>query len=134
MTFRNLSYILFIALVIFASCNNNKIVYNTIEIKEENGDTSSRADQHKGKALYESRCSPCHGEYGVGIGSAFPPIANSDFVKESTQEELASIIENGMIGEIIVNDIIYNGVMPPINLDEEDIKRVVEYIKKLDNE
>ena len=134
MAFRNLNYILFSALVIFASCTNNNIVYNTIEIKKENGDTSSRAEQHKGKDLYESRCSSCHGDYGVGIGSAFPPIANSDFVKESTLEELASIIENGMIGEIIVNDIIYNGVMPPINLDEEDIKRVVEYIKKLDNE
>ena len=37
-------------------------------------------------------------------------------------------------GEIIVNGLVYNGVMPPIDLNEEDLKYVVEYIKNLNNE
>ena len=68
------------------------------------------------------------------MGRNFPPLANTDYIKESTDEKLYSIIINGIYGEIIVNGIIYNSAMPPIDINEGDVKYVVEYIKSLNNE
>ena len=125
---------LIFVLFCFVSCNDNKITYNTIEIKDENTNIKIISSLDKGKAVYNLWCASCHGVDGIGIGRSFPPLANTDYIKESTEEKLYSIITDGIYGEIVVNDIKYNGVMPPINLNEEDLQYVVEYIKSLNNE
>tara|TARA_B100001059_G_scaffold42796_1_gene34589 strand:+ start:12656 stop:12970 length:315 start_codon:yes stop_codon:yes gene_type:complete len=103
-------------------------------IKDENTNISVISSLDKGKAVYDLKCASCHGSGGIGIGEYFPPLANTDYVKESTDEELYSIIKRGINGEIIVNGIVYNGVMPPIDLNDADLRYVVEYIKNLNNE
>lgn len=115
-------------------CNDNKITYNKIEIKDENANFKIISSLDRGKAAYNIRCASCHGLDGLGIGRNFPPLANTNYIKESTEEKLYSIIINGIYGELVVNGIKYNGVMPPIHMNEEDIKCVIEYIKSLNNE
>ncbi|MAD12250.1 MAG: hypothetical protein CMC04_05970 [Flavobacteriaceae bacterium] len=124
---------LIFVLFCFVSCNNNTR-YNSIVIKDENTNISVISSLDKGKAVYDLKCASCHGSGGIGIGEYFPPLANTDYVKESTDEELYSIIKRGINGEIIVNGIVYNGVMPPIDLNDADLRYVVEYIKNLNNE
>ena len=125
---------LIFVLFCFVCCNDNKINYNIIEIKDENTNVKIFSSLEKGKVVYDLRCASCHGADGVGMGIIFPPLANTDYIKESTDEKLYSIIINGIYGEIVVNGIKYNAVMPPIDINEEDIKYVVEYIKSLNNE
>ena len=128
--FLKLIFILFY----FACCDEKKINYNTIEIKDEITNVKIFSSLEKGKAVYDLRCASCHGADGDGMGRNFPPLANTDYIKESTDEKLYSIIINGIYGEIIVNGIIYNSAMPPIDINEGDVKYVVEYIKSLNNE
>ena len=118
----------------FISCDNNKKpTYHTIKIQNNNTNIVV-SSLEKGRTVYKLHCALCHGKDGEGLGRNFPPVANADYISEITDEKLYSIIKNGMNGEIVVNGIKYNGVMPPINLNDEETKNVIEYIRSLNYE
>lgn len=64
----------------------------------------------KGKAFYK-HCASCHGDKGQGVAGLAPELAGSEWVTGPV-EWLARIVLDGMQGEIIVNDKVWNGVMP----------------------
>ncbi|WP_436143854.1 copper-containing nitrite reductase [Duganella sp. LjRoot269] len=86
-----------------------------------------RAQQLRGKAVYDSNCSACHQADGKGVAGVFPPLANSDFFQQRPYE-MAHIVLNGRNGEIVVNGEHYNGVMPPQDLSDDDIAAVINYV------
>ncbi|MBV6323300.1 copper-containing nitrite reductase [Duganella violaceipulchra] len=86
-----------------------------------------RAQQLRGKAVYDSTCSACHQADGKGVAGVFPPLANSDFFQQRPYE-MAHIVLNGRSGEIVVNGEHYNGVMPPQDLSDDDIAAVINYV------
>lgn len=65
----------------------------------------------EGKALYEANCANCHQKNGTGLGKLIPPIFQSDYFLEDIPRT-AKIIKHGQKGEITVNGIVYNQVMP----------------------
>jgi mono/diheme cytochrome c family protein len=81
-----------------------------------------------GLSLYNSRCSQCHGTDGKGLGTLYPPLANSDFLTQNP-DSLACFIKNGKTGSLLVNGIEFNQPMPenPDLLDEE-IAQLINYI------
>ncbi|OYZ01441.1 MAG: hypothetical protein B7Y37_07160 [Sphingobacteriia bacterium 28-36-52] len=82
----------------------------------------------KGKTVYVNNCMNCHMEDGKGLEGAFPPVAKSDYLKRAPKD-LISVILKGQTGELKVNGVVYNGMMPAQDyLSDEEIADVLNYI------
>ncbi len=80
-----------------------------------------------GQRVFEQNCQACHQESGQGIAGAFPPLAGSDFLL-SKPERAINILLKGLSEKITVNGTDYNGVMPAVSLDDEQIANVLTYV------
>lgn len=63
---------------------------------------------------------------GEGIENVYPPLAQSDYLKDKTRA-IHQVI-NGSSGEIVVNGKKYNNTMPPQQLSDEEIAAVLTYV------
>jgi mono/diheme cytochrome c family protein len=83
----------------------------------------------RGAVVYEAICQACHQADGKGLTGSFPPLAGSgDFYGSPSKQ--AGIIINGLSGEIVVQDVAYNGAMPAQGyLDDYDIAAVASYVR-----
>ncbi len=79
-----------------------------------------------GAAVYNRSCITCHQGTGAGIPGAFPPLAKSDFLAD--KEKTISQVIKGYQGELVVNGVKYNNVMPPQQLNDEEIAAVLTYV------
>ncbi len=66
-----------------------------------------------GEATYAKTCAACHQPTCLGLPGAFPPLAGSEWVKESDPTRIIRIVLHGVGGPIRVNGTLFNGVMPP---------------------
>jgi len=81
-----------------------------------------------GKGIYEKNCQNCHGSDGKGLGTLYPPLTDSTYLKLN-RNKLACIIRNGQTGTIKINNISYVGIMPGNEtLADIDIAQVIVYI------
>ena len=80
-----------------------------------------------GKRVYESNCLACHQSKGQGIPNAFPPLAKSDYLNDDPKRGIDAIVK-GLSGQLTVNGKEYNGVMPAMQLNDQDIANVLTYI------
>ena len=109
-----------IGLFLMFSCGGN----STAPMNNAPANTASAAVS--GEALYKKTCIACHQENGQGIASTFPPLAKSDFL--SNKELAIGQVIKGKSGELMVNGIKYNNVMPPQQLNDEEIAAVLTYV------
>ena len=113
------------------SCNSNNKKKNnadySIKTNQTQKDPDVNASVERGKLVYNDLCITCHMSNGEGAPKVFPPLAQSDYLKNN-QEESIKGIKNGMSGEIIVNGITYNSVMAPLGLSNEEVADVMNYI------
>ncbi len=80
-----------------------------------------------GRELYVQHCANCHQENGSGLGDLYPPIANSDYLKN--KETIICMIRFGASAEMVVNGKTYNQAMPANrNLYDLDIASIMTYI------
>jgi len=92
--------------------------------------SAATADElmEKGRAVYLANCAACHQPTGVGLAGAFPPLADSDFLKGDRKKVMAAALF-GLSGPITVNGVEYNGVMPSMgHLRDEDLAAVLSYV------
>ncbi len=82
----------------------------------------------KGKRVYAQICFACHQAEGQGLPGVFPPLAKSDFLMADKARSIRSVIK-GQSGEIVVNGVKFNGVMPPVLLSDEQIAHVLTYVR-----
>lgn len=80
-----------------------------------------------GARLYQQHCSLCHGAEGRGIPKVFPPLASADFLTKHREKALRAPLE-GLVGKIEVNGEVYEGAMPPVLLDDEELAAVFQHI------
>lgn len=80
-----------------------------------------------GRETYASVCQACHMADGSGIEGAFPPVADSDYLNENPDLGISAVV-HGLTGEITVNGVTYDGVMPSQNLTNEEVANVMTYI------
>lgn len=81
----------------------------------------------RGKGIYEEFCITCHRADGTGFGKMYPPLANSDFLKNNRTASIRGV-KYGMSGEITVNGNKYNKKMAPLGLTDEEVRDVMNYI------
>jgi nitrite reductase (NO-forming) len=87
-----------------------------------------KASIERGKEVYNSQCITCHMENGEGIEGAFPPLAKSDYLMADKKRAVRQILE-GASGEMVVNGVTYNGEMPAIDLTDEQVSDVLNYVR-----
>jgi len=80
-----------------------------------------------GKTTYAQNCAACHQASGEGIPNIFPPLAKSDYLMADKKRAIDVMIK-GLQGEITVNKVKYNSIMPAISLSDEDAANVLTYI------
>ncbi len=82
----------------------------------------------RGKQIYESYCKTCHQANGQGIPGVYPPLAQSDYLKEQGKTKIIHALVFGLSGPITVNGKKYNGVMPPAPYNDQDLAAVLTYV------
>ncbi len=80
-----------------------------------------------GKQIYTNTCFACHQANGEGIASAFPPLAESDYLNADVNRSI-NIKLHGKTGEITVNGQKYNSVMTKQALTNEEVADVLTYV------
>ena len=58
----------------------------------------------------------------------FPPLAKSDYLMADKDHSILGVTK-GLSGPIKVNGVDYNGVMPPVMLNDEQIASVLTYVR-----
>ena len=82
----------------------------------------------RGAEVYTESCAACHQAGGVGVPGQFPPLIGNPNVDDA--DYVATVISNGLSGEIDVNGQAYDGVMPAQStIGDEDVAAVVAYIQ-----
>lgn len=81
----------------------------------------------RGRALYVANCLICHQITGQGTPGVFPPLAKSDFLAANRKKAILAVLE-GLSEPIVVNGRKYNGAMPPVNLDDQEVSDVFAFI------
>ena len=80
-----------------------------------------------GEKLYQVNCAACHLADGKGVAGVFPPVASSDFIAKNPEKAIGAVV-NGLTGEITVNGVKYNSVMPKQALTDAEVAAVLNYV------
>jgi mono/diheme cytochrome c family protein len=97
-----------------------------IEKKEEQMDPL-KASMDRGAIVYEEFCMQCHLGDGKGTKGVVPPLAKSDWLLNKRKESIHAI-KFGQSGKIVVNGINYDSQMPNMNLTDQEVADVMNYI------
>ncbi len=85
-----------------------------------------------GVAIFATRCAVCHGPTGAGIPGSFPSLhAQVEAFAKSPQglDYLVMVVSKGLMGELKVAGIKFNGVMPPQSgLNDAEVASVVNFL------
>lgn len=116
-----------VLLVLVSACGS--------KTSSEAGEELSREDAVKmeqytvaGEILYAQYCANCHQPDGNGLAELYPPLNNSDYLQEHLAE-LPCIIKQGKQGELVVNGVTYNQVMPGLAmLTDLEIAEISTYV------
>jgi len=82
----------------------------------------------RGKTIYNSQCVTCHREKGEGIKDVYPPLAKSDYLMANKTRSIG-IVVNGLTGQITVNGAQYDGEMLSVDLPDEQVSDVLNYVR-----
>lgn len=83
----------------------------------------------EGSKLYLGHCAKCHGREGEGFLKLYPPIRNTRYLKEDVSK-LPCIIRYGLKGEIVVDGVTFNQMMPAIQqLKTDDIGHIIRFLQ-----
>lgn len=88
---------------------------------------SQNSSIKNGQQVYATFCQSCHMENGEGVPSAFPPLAKAN--KLTDKNRLVHIILKGMRGETTVKGVKYNVEMAAIDLKDQEVADVINYIR-----
>lgn len=82
-----------------------------------------------GMHLFTLNCSACHQTAGIGMPGKVPPLAGSEWVL-GDERVLASILLNGVEGELTVGGTAYAGTMPAFwRLSDAELAAIASYAR-----
>lgn len=86
-----------------------------------------KVSMDRGAIVYEEFCMQCHLGDGKGTKGVVPPLAKSDWLFNKRKESIHAI-KFGQSGKIVVNGITYNSQMPNMNLTDQEVADVMNYV------
>ncbi|QOI96254.1 MAG: cytochrome c [Flammeovirgaceae bacterium] len=82
----------------------------------------------QGEQLYIKHCSNCHQPNGTGLGRVYPPLHQSDYMKNNFKAVIC-LMKNGIDGPLLVNGKEFNQAMPGVpTLTDLEIAEIATYI------
>ncbi len=81
----------------------------------------------RGQELYTDFCVTCHLPNGEGLKGTYPPLANSDYLRDNREASIKGI-KYGQKGKIVVNGTTYNSYMARLGLSDDEVADVMNYI------
>jgi mono/diheme cytochrome c family protein len=92
--------------------------------------TSNRDWWHKGKAIYEQTCLPCHQADAGGVPGMNPPLQKSPYV-QGPSARLIGIVLEGLNDGVEIDGQTYSNPMPPFStvLKDQEIADVLSYLR-----
>jgi glucose/arabinose dehydrogenase/mono/diheme cytochrome c family protein len=101
-----------------------------IKTPDEFNDNLQKDQAVGGEKIYNTYCASCHQRNGKGAEGRFPPLVDASWVK-GDKAKLINVLLNGLEGNIEVNGVGYNGVMPKhAFLTDEEVAGVLTYIRQ----
>jgi len=82
----------------------------------------------RGKDIYIANCLTCHLDQGEGIEDVYPPLAKADYLMADKKRSIHQVLY-GATGEIKVNGKVYNTEMVGIDLNDQQVSDVLNYIR-----
>ncbi len=100
----------------------------TADEGESEVDEAVLEELREGAGVYTAICSSCHQPGGAGLAGQFPPLINNPNIDDAAY--VAEVINNGRRGEIVVDGVTYDGVMPAFStLSDAETQAVIAYIQ-----
>ncbi len=98
--------------------------------------TSGKAEQpglavsiKRGETIYMQYCLACHQANGGGVPNLNPPLIKTKYVL-GDKKSLITIVLHGLTGEIEIDEMTYNGSMPPDNLlNDQQVADVLTFVR-----
>ncbi|MCF0050993.1 PQQ-dependent sugar dehydrogenase [Dyadobacter sp. LJ53] len=112
-----------------AAMEKHKLLGNirTPDVVKDNLDKETKL---AGEKIYRTYCTPCHQSNGLGDGSRFPPLVNSEWVTED-KRKLILAVANGLEGPIEVLGKPYNDLMPKHDfISPEEMAQLLTYVRQ----
>ena len=91
------------------------------------GNSELKKSIKAGAVIYEKKCAKCHFEDGKGEPIKTPPLANSNWLTEKRKESIHAT-KYGLRGPIEVNGIPYDRIQIPMNLSDQEVMDVLNYV------
>jgi len=113
--------VLLIFSFLFAACQNTE----DPSLKQLHKSSVSKGIT--GRQLYMKHCVACHQADAMGVKGTFPPIKDSDYFLEDPKRAIHNILF-GQAEPIVVNGEIYQSLMPPVKISDEEVVKVVNYL------
>ena len=117
--------------ILICACNNTEEKKESVKIGSVTLTKPIQTDLEKsiarGNEIYQNFCIQCHLASGKGVPNNFPPLAGSNWLTDKRTESIHSV-KFGLRGEIVVNNVTYDGVMTPLGLSDEEVADVMNYI------
>lgn len=90
---------------------------------------ATAAQLANGAKVYRTLCVSCHLPDGKGMFSVIPPLAGSDYMLADRERAIRGVLK-GVSGPITVNQVAYNGAMPPLEavLTDRQVADVLTYV------
>ncbi|MEX0996631.1 MAG: cytochrome c [Flavobacteriaceae bacterium] len=128
--FKRFLSLAFLGLLLF-SCQskekNNPEKNEYVASKSIQQKTDLQKSIERGREVYDGFCVQCHLPNGKGTKGIFPPLDGADWLTEKRAESIHAV-KYGQKGEIVVNGVTYNNVMPPMGLSDREVADVMNYI------
>jgi nitrite reductase (NO-forming) len=83
------------------------------------------------KELFITNCSKCHRKDGKGIKGIYPPLKESDYLRNNDKIEILRGMLYGRSGNIVVNGSTFNGVMTTEldkSVSDDDAALILTYV------
>ncbi len=87
-----------------------------------------KASIARGKEIYIANCTSCHMEEGQGVEAVYPPLAKADYLMADKKRSIQQILY-GANEEMKVNGKTYNTPMTAIELKDEEVSDVLNYVR-----
>jgi mono/diheme cytochrome c family protein len=104
----------------------------TLTMAAEPGAAMPGGANSAGATVFASRCAVCHGAEAAGIPGSFPSLHEQilAFAKiPQGRDYLVMVVTTGLMGNLKVGGVSYNGVMPAQSgLSETEIAAVLNYL------
>lgn len=122
-----LSLILIIVLISFKSIGKEKHHFYTSNDTIKPSKVVQNESYNRGRQVYSDFCVTCHLPNGKGVPGINPPLDCSNWLTDKRKESIHAI-KFGLQGPIEVNGVLYNNLMAPLGLSDQEVADVMNYV------